>query len=84
MLTFAFITLIVILISVSHVYNWLSRKCMEDSDAAGAWIFMSAAYVIINYWVIKYIVIWGAQLIYKKIKIYFVSSCNFYIFVTLK
>jgi hypothetical protein len=63
MLTFAFITLIVILISVSHVYNWLSRKCFEDSEGVGAWLFMSAFYVIINYWVIKYIIIWGAQLI---------------------
>jgi len=63
MLTFAFITLIVLLILVSHVYNWLSRKYFEDSEGVVAWLFMSAFYVIINYWVIKYIIIWGAQLI---------------------
>jgi len=62
MLTFAFITLIVILISVSHVYNWLSRKCFEEIDGVGVWMFMTVAYIAINYWVIKYIIIWGSQL----------------------
>lgn len=67
MLTFAFITLIIILFSLSQVYNWLVRISFENSsdvsDGSGMFMVITVLYVIINYWVIKYIIIWGSQLI---------------------
>lgn len=66
MLTFAFITLIVILFGLSQLINWCLRKLFSSEsqfDDVVCGLILIVIYIVINIYIIKYIIIWGAQLI---------------------
>lgn len=64
MQTFAFITLVVILIATTHLLNWGVRKLSKISDDDnGIFIFVICLiYGAVNLFVLKYIIIWGHPL----------------------
>jgi hypothetical protein len=67
MTTFAVITLVSVLIILTHLHNWALRVlCRDTSDMNGtsAGIFIiSVVYIIVVIFIIKYIIIWGQNLV---------------------
>ncbi len=65
MQTFAFLTLVVILLTTTHLLNWGVRKFanLSNDDGGGIFIFVICViYGAMNFFVLKYIIIWGQAL----------------------
>lgn len=60
MILFAVITLVVLLIGLTHLYNWVWRNLpMEESPAI---IPITVIYLFLVGTCIKYIIVWGSKL----------------------
>jgi hypothetical protein len=64
MQTFAFLTLVVILIATNQLLNWAVRKIWKNGGSdAGLFIFLTCViYGIFLYANLKYLILWGYPL----------------------
>ena len=64
MQTFAFITLVVILLALTNLVNWVVRiLASKNANDTEMLIFVVCAlYGLISFFVLKYIIIWGHPL----------------------
>lgn len=62
---FAVITLIIVIIAVTHVHNWVTRKIFEDEDNGNVMAFLcvSLFYVVGMIHAFKYLILWAYPLI---------------------
>ncbi len=66
MAVFAFIVLIVLLITLTHVHNWTLRLIHENthnSDAGTFIVVTSIIYGLLAVLLLRYIILWGYPLI---------------------
>lgn len=62
---FAFIVLIVVILSLTHVYNWVVRRIFNDNPDGAVPLFLTVTffYGIAMYWAFRYLIIWGHPLL---------------------
>ena len=65
MTTFAVIILVIILITLSILWWYISMTLFHDSTSnenVGVFSAMSAIYLVVAFFIVKYIIIWGYPL----------------------
>jgi len=63
MIYFSVIALVLILITITHLYNWACREVGFDSENTIMLLFLTVIYLFIISLLLKYIIIWGNLII---------------------
>lgn len=59
---FAFVTLIVLFLSIQHLLNWMWRK--TDDDTIIGCVIVSIVLIILSVVIIKFIIKWGYPVLF--------------------